>query len=87
MTLNRDARECLSALKQRPGKSGLKVHPEKTRQVRFGRFSMSHYRVEQGKSGTFTCTKIRGESELIIYPGIICSVIRLKTSRSALHGE
>lgn len=50
---HRDARECLSALKQRLGKFGLKVHPEKTRLVRFGRFALSHYREEQGKPGTF----------------------------------
>ena len=48
-----DARECLSALKQRLGKFGLKVHPEKTRLVRFGRFALSHYREDQGKPGTF----------------------------------
>jgi hypothetical protein len=45
---HRDARECLSALKQRLGKFGLKVHPEKTRLVRFGRFALSHYREERG---------------------------------------
>ncbi|EAA4188435.1 hypothetical protein QF20_004425 [Salmonella enterica subsp. enterica] len=38
-----DARECLSVLKQRLGKFGLKVHPEKTRLVRIGRFALSHY--------------------------------------------
>ena len=48
---HRDTRECLSALKQRLGKFGLKVHPEKTRLVRFGRFALSHYREEQGKHG------------------------------------
>lgn len=50
---HRDAREYLSALKQRPGKFGLKVHQEKTRLVRFGLFALSHYREEQGKPGTF----------------------------------
>ena len=32
-----DARECLSALKERLAKFGLQVHPEKTRLIEFGR--------------------------------------------------
>lgn len=48
---HRDVREYLSVLKQRLGKLGLKVHPQKTRQVRFERFALSHYREEQGSLG------------------------------------
>ncbi|EJM3431741.1 reverse transcriptase domain-containing protein [Salmonella enterica] len=47
---HRDARECLSALKQRLGKFGLKVHPEKNRLVRG---SLWAFRPEplQGRAG------------------------------------
>lgn len=50
-----DARACLGALKQRLGRFGLKVHPGKTRLLRFGRFALKQYRErpELGKPGTF----------------------------------
>lgn len=52
---HRDARECLEALKQRLDRFGLKVHPEKTRLLRFGRYALKQYRdrPELGKPGTF----------------------------------
>jgi hypothetical protein len=56
---HRDARECLSALKQRLEKFGLNIPQEKTRLVRFGRFTQSHYREEQGKPGTFDFPQYR----------------------------
>lgn len=50
-----DARECLSALHQRLEQFGLKVHPDKTRLVRFGRLALKQYeeRPDRGKPGTF----------------------------------
>lgn len=52
---HRDARECLEALKQRLDRFGLKVHPGKTRLLRFGRYALKQYRdrPELGKPGTF----------------------------------
>lgn len=52
---HKDARECLAALHQRLEQFGLKVHPEKTRLVRFGRLALKQYeeRPDRGKPGTF----------------------------------
>lgn len=52
---HQDARLCQSLLQQRLMRFGLKVHPAKTRLVRFGRFALKQYeeRPERGKPGTF----------------------------------
>ncbi|OWF85995.1 hypothetical protein B4916_23060 [Yersinia intermedia] len=52
---HKDARECLAALHQRLDKFDLKVHPDKTRLVRFGRYALKQYeeRPERVKPRTF----------------------------------
>lgn len=46
---------CLNALKLRLDKFGLKVHPDKTKLIRFGRYSLQQYAEKPsiGKPGTF----------------------------------
>ncbi|WP_267248791.1 hypothetical protein [Yersinia sp. Marseille-Q5920] len=50
----KDVLECLSALNQRLENFGLKVHPDQTRLVRFGRLALKQYeeRPYRGKPGT-----------------------------------
>nr|WP_283163595.1 group II intron reverse transcriptase/maturase [Brenneria tiliae] len=52
---HRDAVDCLKALRQRLERFGLKVHPAKTRLVRFGRLALKNYEEHpaRGKPGTF----------------------------------
>jgi RNA-directed DNA polymerase len=40
---HQDALECLGSLVQRLGNFGLKVHPDKTKLIRFGRFALKQY--------------------------------------------
>jgi RNA-directed DNA polymerase len=40
---HQDALECLASLVQRLGDFGLKVHPDKTKLIRFGRFALKKY--------------------------------------------
>ena len=49
-----DARRCLTALRERMGKFGLELHPEKTRLLEFGRFAAERrQRRGQGRPETF----------------------------------
>lgn len=50
-----DAVNCLTGLTERMSKFGLKVHPDKTKLVRFGLFARQQYveRSSRGKPGTF----------------------------------
>ena len=52
---HQDAIDCQLALTQRLMCFGLKVHPEKTKLIRFGRFALQQYREKpsRGKPGTF----------------------------------
>lgn len=52
---HRDAVECLAELKDRLGKFGLKVHPDKTKLIRFGRFALQQCEEKPhlGRPGTF----------------------------------
>ncbi|WP_387468340.1 hypothetical protein [Photorhabdus sp. RM323S] len=52
---HQDARACQFLLQRRLMQFRLKVHPAKTRLVRFGRFALKQYeeRPERGKPGTF----------------------------------
>jgi len=50
-----DAKQFLAFLIRRLGKFGLKVHPDKTKLIRFGRYALSQYAQNpaRGKPGTF----------------------------------
>ena len=52
---HQDAQQFLMALTQRLGKFGLKVHPDKTRLIRFGRYALAQYaeKPSRGKPGAF----------------------------------
>jgi len=70
-----DARECLRALHERFGKFGLKLHPEKTRLIEFGRWANARRRRRgKGRPETFNflgfthvCSQTRRAGRFIIW--------------------
>jgi RNA-directed DNA polymerase len=70
-----DAKACLHALKQRLQKSGLTLHPQKTRSIEFGRASAAR-REREGREGcdtfdflgfTHICGKTRKNNRFVLW--------------------